>query len=147
MVLMNVVMNILHDHASNDVRVLMDMYAIGIRVNAYNSGSVMSRHHVQKILTSITAPTPVKIITVARMKIASCRTVIQWVAVQCVSVTMDMLWTPMVNVFQLNTFVHPRNVLKMSILSLSTMEKNPLRVALTHGTGQAKIGRIIGVPA
>ena len=53
----------------------------------------------------------------------------------------------MVNVFRLNTFVHPLNVLKMSILSSSTMERNPLHAALTHGTGPAKIGQIIGEPA
>ena len=88
---MNVEIITMLDHVSNDVRVLTDMFATGtiLKVFASNNTSV-NQTSAQNILISPTVVLLAPITTVVLINIATCLTVSLWVAVLCVSVTMDM---------------------------------------------------------
>ena len=88
---MNVEIITMHEHASRDVRVLTVMFAIGtiLKVFASNNTSV-NQTSVLNILITPTVVLLAPITTVVQVIIATCPIANRWVAVLCVSVTMDM---------------------------------------------------------
>ena len=88
---MNVEIITMLDHVSNDVRVLTDMFATGtiLKVVASNNTSV-SPISAPNIRISPIVVLLAPITSVVLINIATCLTASLWVAVLCVSVTMDM---------------------------------------------------------
>ena len=88
---MNVEIITMLDHVSRDVHVSTDMFATGtiLKVFASNNTSV-NQTSAQNILISPIVVLLAPITSVVLINIATCLTVSLWVAVLCVSVTMDM---------------------------------------------------------